>query len=121
MAQTTRVVKLAPAAARALLDQLREALPLDAEWRSVPHASFSVKALGVVATCYTSGKLVVQGPDPDTFLGRFVAGSTAEPSKADAAAGGEGDAPLPLDRPTLGSDEAERWAREAARLRARLN
>ncbi len=106
MAQTTRVVKLAPAAAKQLLEQLREALPVDAEWRQVPHASFSVKSVGVVATCYTSGKLVVQGADPDLFLERFVGGAAPEPSKVASPNSGGGDAPLPLDRPTLGSDEA---------------
>jgi len=44
----------------------------DFEFRKVPHAAFSVKGGGVVATLYRSGKLVVQGPDPELFLARWT-------------------------------------------------
>lgn len=42
------------------------------DFRSVPHALFSVKGEGVVATAYASGKLVVQGDHPTEFLTRYV-------------------------------------------------
>lgn len=44
----------------------------DFEFRRVPHAVFSVKGAGVVATLYRSGKLVVQGPEPEVFLARWT-------------------------------------------------
>lgn len=84
----------------ALRQTLESALPPDAEWRPVPHAAFSVKAEGVVLTCYASGKIVVQGNDPDTFLARFLPGFVAAANRASAATH------LPLQGTTVGSDEA---------------
>ncbi len=103
MSQETRVFTLEPAAARGLLQRLQAELPGDAEWRLVPHAVFQVKADGVVATCYASGKLVVQGQALDAFVARFL-GDATQPAEGRATR--EGDVDLPLDRPMIGSDEA---------------
>lgn len=103
MAQETRVLKVSPAEAAALEARLRDGLPPDAEWRSAPHARFSVKGGGAVVTCYSSGKVVVQGGDLDTFAARFLEDLRAAPSKTRAAAG---DPDLPFDVVTIGSDEA---------------
>lgn len=67
------------------------------EWRSQPHARFSARGEGVVATYYESGKLVVQGLEPETFvlrhLGREVTANAP-------------DVPPDLpDGPVTGSDE----------------
>lgn len=54
-------------------DALKEKLEAGAfEWRTAPHAQWSVKGEGVVATLYDSGKLVVQGSEPERFLVRFT-------------------------------------------------
>lgn len=56
---------------------------------SAPYARFRAKGDGVVATLYDSGKLVVQGASPETFVERWladapppVAGPTAKPAAA---------------------------------------
>lgn len=103
MTQRTLVLKVTPGQATALESRLREGLPPDAEWRRVPHARFSVKAQGVVLTCYSSGKVVVQGGSVDVFADRFLAGLAAAPAKQGARAG---DVDLPFDAVTVGSDEA---------------
>ncbi len=99
MSQQTRVFQLAAAEAAALEKLLTEKLPPDAEWRRVPHARFSVKSLGVVATCYLSGKLVLQGRDPDQYSERFL-------GRADALAAKSATSGMAFDQPTIGSDEA---------------
>ncbi len=76
------------------------------EFRSVPHAVFSVKGEGTVATLYKSGKFVVQSGDPVGFLARFTdleldAGAAAA-SKSTAKAA---DGPLEFDGAIIGSDE----------------
>ena len=101
MSQQTRVYELAVAQAAGLEASLRSLLPPDAQWRQVPHARFSVKALGVIATCYKSGKVVLQGSDPDGFAARFLSGTKPASVKKSAR-----DPDLPLDRPTVASDEA---------------
>ncbi|MBK8980545.1 MAG: ribonuclease HIII [Planctomycetes bacterium] len=102
MAQQTRVLTLDATTAVALHARLRDALPQDAEWRRVAHARFAVKALGVVVTCYTSGKLVVQGSDLDTFAARFLDGLDASAAGAIAS----DDPELPFDVACAASDEA---------------
>lgn len=87
---------VAPGRAAELQGQLEAALPGDADWRPVPHARFSVKANDVVFTCYTSGKVVVQGRDLDNWLARFV-------PELGAALGRPEE--LVFDGPTIGSDE----------------
>ena len=52
------------------------------EFRAVPHAVFSAKGDGVVATLYTSGKFVIQGPDPQGFLARWTALDAAAPPRS---------------------------------------
>lgn len=42
------------------------------ELRGAPYACFGAKAPGLVATLYESGKLVVQGEDPESFLATYV-------------------------------------------------
>jgi len=67
----------------------------------------------VVATLYSSGKFVVQGPDPRAFVARWTeldlgaegpsgGGAKGRGSRSAAAA----DAPLDLEPPVTGSDEA---------------
>ncbi len=69
VAQSTLVVALT----RSRMTQLKASLERGAfDFRSVPHALFSVKGEGVVATAYASGKLVVQGDHPAEFLTRYV-------------------------------------------------
>jgi ribonuclease HIII len=97
VAQRTLVVQVPPAD-RA---RLRTRLELGKfEHRSVPHAIFSVKGEGAVATLYSSGKLVVQGEDPAAFVERFL--DIGAPAGA-AGAGAEAEARD--DRTTIGSDE----------------
>ena len=105
MPQETLVVKLPPSQRAPLRERLNQGA---FEFRSVPHAFFSVKGEGVVATLYKSGKLVVQGADPQTFVARFAEGAKpaperkkSSPSASSAAAGPT----LPMSRTTVGSDE----------------
>jgi len=68
------------------------------EHRSVPHAVFSVKGEGAVATLYESGKLVIQGEEPSVFIERFLGRAAPLAAKeAPKEPGGE--------RTTIGSDE----------------
>jgi ribonuclease HIII len=97
MAQDTLVLKLGPAEQARLVAAL-EGQAFD--FRSVPHARFSAKGEGVVATLYTSGKLVVQGADPRAFLLRYVGGA------GEAAASGGGGLEAAAGQPLVGSDEA---------------
>ncbi len=68
------------------------------DFRSVPHALFSVKGEGVVATAYASGKLVVQGDHPSEFLTRYV-----EPDA------GEQPASAPKARPSAPEKSSETY------------
>lgn len=112
MVQATLVAKLSPAQGRELEARLVRAA---FEFRGVPYARFSARGEGVVVTLYTSGKLVVQGADAESFwLRHLPAGPAAE---GQARAGGAG--PAPAERggaaaeapqagaslPTVGSDE----------------
>jgi ribonuclease HIII len=73
------------------------------EFRSVPHASFSARDAAVVATLYRSGKLVIQGADPEGFAARFLEGAPA----ASAAVRSAERAPAPgKEEETVGSDES---------------
>ncbi len=99
MSQRTLVLKVAPAGRAALETRLQTG---DFEWRQVPHALFSVRGSGTVATLYASGKLVVQSADPEAFLARWTdleAPAPAGPSPA------ESDAIARTDQPTVGADE----------------
>lgn len=101
MTQETIVVQLPPRAAGPLKAQLA-----GFEFRSVPHALFSAKGDGVVATFYASGKLVVQGSGARMFVERYVGGAApAANAKADqASAPARGDE-LETAGPLVGSDE----------------
>ena len=105
MSSNTIVLKVP----RAGFDALRASIsPGPFEFRSVPHAEFSVKGEGVVATLYTSGKFVVQGAEALMFLARWteldVAAAPEKPEKS--AKSRPDDPPLDLDPPVTGSDEA---------------
>jgi ribonuclease HIII len=69
VAQKTLVVQVPPTDRGRLQARLELGV---FEHRSVPHALFSVKGEGAVATLYASGKLVVQGEDPAIFVERFL-------------------------------------------------
>ncbi|MEY4673264.1 MAG: ribonuclease [Planctomycetota bacterium] len=99
---STRVFQVRGEAAARLGTRLREQLPPDAEWRTVDHAAFAVKALGVNLVCYRSGKVVLQGKDIDGFVARFLGELDAVEPATQAAA----PLPIPFDVPTIGSDEA---------------
>ena len=93
MAQGTLVLKLSPAEQKELEAKL-EGGPFD--YRSVPYARFSVKGEGVVATLYTSGKLVVQGGAPELFTQRYLGrGAPEAPTKR----------LVDTDKPLIGADE----------------
>ncbi len=77
------------------------------EFRQVPHAAFSVKGEGVVATLYNSGKFVIQGPDPEAFLAQWTdLDAVAAPAKKKSTAPRDDDPVLDLAPPVTGSDEA---------------
>lgn len=94
MTQRTLVVKLRSEEQEPLRARLQGA---DFEWRTVPHAAFSVRGHGVVATLYRSGKLVVQGASAETFLASYTDASP-EPEPRD-------DPIARTDEPTVGADE----------------
>lgn len=101
MAQQTLVLRLEEPARAAFRRRLGEG---DFEYRTVPHAVLSVKGEGVVATLYSSGKLVVQGESPELFVARFapdarIAGDASATQKC-------APPPSEFDRPTAGSDES---------------
>jgi ribonuclease HIII len=86
MAQNTLVLVVPPSARTSLKHKLEAG---NFEFRSVPHALISVKGDGVVATLYASGKFVVQGPDPEMFVARYVeAGTPAARSKKSGSSSG---------------------------------
>ncbi len=102
MPQSTFVTKVAPGQFEALRDRLGKG-PF--EFRSVPHAAFSVKGDGAVATLYSSGKFVIQGPDPEAFLARWTdLEAVAAPKKTKSTR--PDDPELNLAPPVTGSDEA---------------
>jgi ribonuclease HIII len=92
MAQKTVVIELDRAQGSQLERELANA---SFEFRSVPHARFSARSDGVIVTYYESGKLVIQGADPDTFCTRFL-GLAPEPKPKTTSA----------DETTVGSDES---------------
>jgi ribonuclease HIII len=74
VSQKTLVVQM-PRARGVELKRRLEAGAFD--FRSVPHALFSVKGEGVVATFYESGKLVVQGDQPEMFVEHWLGAEAA--------------------------------------------
>jgi ribonuclease HIII len=111
--QATLVAKLSPAQGRELEARLGRAA---FDFRGVPYARFSARGEGVVVTLYTSGKLVVQGADAESFwLRHLPAGPPAEGQKAPASASegatgasagsASGEPGAGSSLPTVGSDE----------------
>lgn len=83
-------------------EALRERLRAGAfEWRGVPHAIFSARGAGVTATLYRSGKLVIQGDEPEAFASAYVGGAApaGRPRAAERALPG-------AEETTVGSDES---------------
>lgn len=103
MSQSTHVI-LVPALERSAL---RERLGRgDFEWRKPPHSEFGIKGEGVVVTLYQSGKLVIQGPDPQAFLARYGIEDRPDPKrKKEAAKAPLDDALAQTLVTTVGSDE----------------
>ena len=97
MSQQTLVISIPAADRPALRERLAGG---QFEFRTVPHALFSIKGEGVVATLYQSGKFVVQGPDPALFLARYAGVEAPAPSEA------RDPVVSPItERTTVGSDE----------------
>lgn len=94
MTQRTLVVKLRPEEHEALRARLQGA---EFEWRTVPHAAFSVRGQDAVATLYRSGKLVVQGAGAAIFLARYTDAAPPPEPVMDSIAR--------TDEPTVGADE----------------
>jgi len=93
------VLKLGAPAGRGLRSRLESA---GFEFRDVPHADFSARTSDVVATLYRSGKLVVQGADPEAFAARFLEGTAAA---AVTSSGPKKESARPPEE-TIGSDES---------------
>lgn len=100
MAQETLVVALDPRRAAQLRSQL-EAAGYTLE--GAPHAAFRARGPGLVATLYSSGKLVVQGQEAQIFLARFAAEAPSAATRQQSpASAGHRDL---LDSTIVGSDE----------------
>lgn len=103
VAQETLVVKLPPSAATDLRRRLQ---PGAFEWRSVPYAAFSARGEDTTVTFYTSGKLLLQGPDPAAFALRWFDLRIDSPRPAAPAAPKPGpEVAQVTSLPTIGSDE----------------
>ncbi len=100
MTQRTLVLKVPRERHRALHERLAAG---QFEFRQVPHASISVKGAGVVATLYESGKLVIQGSDPELFVARYTDLEVAPPGPAPTAASAMSS--FHLREPLVGCDE----------------
>lgn len=98
MTQRTIVITV-PATRRADLRASLAAGPF--EFRPVPHALFSAKGEGAVATLYASGKLVVQSAEPEVFVQRWL--SLEAPTSA--AVESEPSVASAVDEAVIGSDE----------------
>lgn len=97
-------MKLPPSAATDLRRRLQSGA---FEWRSVPYAAFSVRGEDTTVTFYTSGKLLLQGPDPAGFAQRWFDLRIDSPGPAAPSAparNADGAAQVTL-LPTIGSDE----------------
>jgi ribonuclease HIII len=102
VAQKTLVLQVSPARAADLERQLAARA---FAFRPTPHALFSAKGEGVVATHYRSGKLVVQGEHPESFvtgLGLALPAATVRSGAAVARS----ETALGRDETSVGSDES---------------
>ncbi|MDP6407991.1 MAG: ribonuclease HIII [Planctomycetota bacterium] len=97
MTQSTLVFKL-PASEQHALRQRLDAESF--EFRRVPHAVFSARRDGVIATLYRSGKLVVQGRECGLFVERFLPDEEADVRPS----GGAAEVEIPAAG-LIGSDE----------------
>jgi ribonuclease HIII len=93
--QKTLVLELPLARARELERKLVERA---FAFRPAPHALFSAKGEGVVATHYRSGKLVIQGERPEAFVAAYVGDAFTALEPAPTAQG--------VDEVVIGSDES---------------
>ncbi len=101
MTQRTLVLLVPPSRGA----DLRAALAAgDFDFRPVPHALFSAKGEGAVATLYASGKLVVQAADPEAFVARWIADARPSATRA-ATPDADASAPSATDEAVIGSDE----------------
>ncbi|HVS19289.1 MAG TPA: ribonuclease HIII [Planctomycetota bacterium] len=96
MAQRTLVLKLPTARGPGLRSALAAA---GFEFRGVPHSVFSARGPDLVATLYRSGKLVLQGADPEGFAARFLDGAPGRPPEPASATPA-------LTVTTVGTDES---------------
>lgn len=94
----TLVFSIDPKQAVILQNRLRAELPSESEWRTLPHARFSVRTNGTVLTCYESGKVVVQGNGAQMLAARFLGNEDAVPVVEEAL-------PEDIVATRLGSDE----------------
>jgi len=100
VAQRTLVLKLAAPAG----DELRSRLEAAGfEFRGVPHAAFSARSSEGIATLYRSGKLVIQGADPEAFAARYL--ESAGPG-AGAVVTASVRGPAASEVETVGTDES---------------
>ena len=99
--QRTLVLKLAPARGPGLRSALAAA---GFEFRGVPHSLFSARGPDLVATLYKSGKLVLQGADPEGFAERFLEGAPARPAASAKAPAAR--TPPASTVTTVGTDES---------------
>lgn len=86
------------AAQAALRERLRAS---GFDFRGVPHALFSARGASVTATLYRSGKLVIQGDDPEAFAQAYLDGAAPAERPAGAVR-----APWSVEETTVGSDES---------------
>jgi ribonuclease HIII len=96
VAQRTLVLKLPSARGAGLRSALAAA---GYEFRGVPHALFSARGPDLVATLYKSGKLVLQGAEPEQFVERFLDGGPRPPQAPAAERAG-------AEVTTVGTDES---------------
>ena len=99
--QSTIVLKL-PSAEQAAFQERLSREPF--EFRTVPHAKISVKASGVSATLYKSGKLVIQGAEAQAFVDRFVGDELSQQVSSSKSSEREALSAVPTVT-LIGSDE----------------
>ena len=99
----TWVYKLNKNEAADLRSKLNEG---DFQFRKLNHAQFQVRAEGLTASMYNSGKLVVQGKNSEAWCVQYLG---SKPMVANDEAGGRPDKPSgdwPAGANAIGSDEA---------------
>ncbi|MBL8858759.1 MAG: ribonuclease HIII [Planctomycetes bacterium] len=102
MSQQTVVVQVPRARALEIKARLAGA---DFDFRPVPHALFSVKGEGVVATFYESGKAVVQGANPELFIEHWIGAGAPSPASSGSSKSSAKPANDDESGALIGSDE----------------